>query len=155
MTPAIWFIDTSVLTNLLPVPGRDQDSAAVRDLLQDRTDRGDRFILPITSVIETGNFVAQIPDGHVRRSTAQRFEHLLRLVANGKSPWIFHDVPWNAQFLQRLLDGAGTEISYLNHAIAEVGMGDLCILTERDHYHRRTRVRAKIWTLDHELAAHG
>jgi hypothetical protein len=38
------------------------------------------LILPVTALIETGNFIAHIPDGNARRKTAQTFEELLRLV---------------------------------------------------------------------------
>lgn len=38
------FIDTSVLCNLLPVPGRDQDQKQVRAEMQKRFGAGEQFI---------------------------------------------------------------------------------------------------------------
>jgi hypothetical protein len=151
---AIAFIDTSVLCNLVPVPGRDQRKAEVALEMKSRLDSGERFILPITAVIETGNFIGQLADGRERRATAIKFDLILRYVCNGDAPWILHDVAWNRSFLEQFLDGAGTGASYVDHAQNRVGAGDLCILTEREHYQNRSRIPAGVWTLDTALGAH-
>ncbi len=148
------FIDTSVLCNLLPVPGRDQDQKQVRAEMQERFRAGEQFIIPITSVIETGNFIAQLKDGEVRRGVAQRFHDLLRLIIDGKAPWVLHDIAWNSKFLGLLLEGADTKVPYVDHSMAGLGMGDLCILAERCHYQQRLGLRAEIWTRDAQLSAH-
>lgn len=155
MTARIAFIDTSVLCNLVPVPGWDQDRDRVHAEYKTRKDENQQFILPITAVIETGNFIAQVPDGRVRRRTADAFDKLLRLIQSRKSPWVLHDVAWNADFIGLLLDGAATGISYVDHAQAKVGAGDLTILTEREQYRSRSGLDADVWTLDSALAAHG
>lgn len=154
MTRAIVFIDSSILCNLVPVPGRDQDRAAVQQELVERLSLGDQFILPITAVIETGNFIAQLSDGGLRRAAALRMAELLRLICNERAPWVLHDVAWNRAFLEQFLQGGGTHIDYVQHAINQVGAGDLCLLTERQHYRDRTGVAADVWTLDAGLAAH-
>lgn len=148
------FIDTSVLCNLVPVPGRDQHRSAVQEELKRRLERNDSFVLPITAVIETGNFIAQLNDGGVRRSTARTMEKLLRLVCEEKAPWVLHDVAWNREFLEQFLNGADTCIDYMAHAQARLGAGDLCILVERQRYQSRTKIKAEIWTLDKGLGAH-
>jgi hypothetical protein len=115
---------------------------------------GQQFILPITTVIETGNFIAQIPRGDSRRACAIRMAELLRLICQGRAPWVLHDVAWNRDFLERFLDGADTQVGYVQHAVSQLSAGDLCLLTERHHYHTRTSITARIWTLDAGLAAH-
>lgn len=149
----VCFIDTSILCNILPVPGRSQDEKRVKDELRHRTDSGEQFVLPITTVIETGNFIAQMKHGD-RRGTAEKFEKILRLVAEGKSPWVLNDIEWNKDFIGSLLDGAGTAMTYVDHADSGLGMGDLCILTERRRYQERSGLTTKIWTLDTQLSAH-
>lgn len=67
---------------------------------------------------------------------------------------MLHDVAWNKKFLEKFLDGSDTGMSYAQHAQSKVGAGDLCILTERDHYRERTRINAEVWTLDMGLNAH-
>lgn len=154
MTARIAFIDTSVLCNFIPVPGRDQKRDAVLSEYEVRVGARQQFVLPITAVIETGNFIAQLRDGTARRSTAMAFDNLLRLVQERKAPWVLHDVAWNEAFLNTLLAGASTGMSYIDHAQAKVGIGDLTILTERDQYQARSRLAAEVWTLDEALAAH-
>lgn len=151
---AVTFIDTSVLCNLVPVPGRDQDAAAVKFSMKTRNDEGEQFILPITSVIETGNFIAQLADGGLRRQTAQKLHDILRFICAGQSPWVLHDVAWNRAFLGEMLDGGGTMTTYVEHAANKVGAGDLCIINERQQFYERSGIRAEIWTLDTGLAAY-
>lgn len=148
------FIDTSVLCNLIPVPGRDQNAEEVKRVMIDRLAQGERFILPMTSVIETGNFIAQLKDGTVRRQTAGKLEQILRLICEGKAPWVLHDVAWDRSFLNQFLEGADTMMSYVQHAVNQLGAGDLCILTERQQYHDRSGIRANIWTYDEGLDSH-
>ena len=148
------FIDTSVLCNLVPVPGRDQNADKVRHEMKERLDRREQFILPITSVIETGNFIAQLSDGRERRNTAEKLDKILKMICEGKAPWVLHDVAWDRSFLQQMLDGADTETSYVQHAANQVGAGDLCIINERWHYQQRSQIRARIWTFDQGLSAY-
>ncbi|MDV2981600.1 UNVERIFIED_CONTAM: hypothetical protein Q9R71_30945 [Actinomycetes bacterium ARC8] len=148
------FIDTSILCNLVPVPGRDQKALEVKQELTERLGRGERFILPITSVIETGNFIAQLANGWERRETAERLDAILRLISEGKAPWVLNDVAWDKSFLKQLLDGADTETNYVEHAVCQLGVGDLCIITERFQYWKRSQIRATIWTLDEQLSSY-
>lgn len=152
--PQIEFIDTSVLCNLVPVPKLDQDREKIVTEMAEKMDQGIEFILPITTVIETGNHIAQVSDGTARRTAARKLDTLLRMVIESKAPWTLHEISWNKQFLERFLAGGSSGSSYVDHAQAKVGAGDLCILTERDHYVSRTLKPASIWTLDQGLAAH-
>lgn len=151
---SVVFLDTSIVCNLIPVPSFDQHSDKVKEELSIRSKSGAQFILPITAVIETGNHIAQLPNGDARRKAADRFSIMLTMVINNQAPWILHDIAWNTAFLQSFLDGAETGSTYVQHALNGVGAGDLCILTERQHYQSRTHLTAEIWTLDHGLEAH-
>lgn len=154
--PKVVFVDTSVLCNLLPVPGLDQQASEISAQMADRLREDDAlYILPITTVIETGNHIAQIKNGDHRRKTADRFSQMLSLIIEKKAPWTLHDIAWNRTFLEMLMAGAGTGTSYIDHASAGVGTGDLCILTECYQYQQRTKMDATIWSLDQALAAYG
>ena len=61
------FIDTSILCNIVPVPGFNQDQEEVRAEMKELVEKKAKFVLPITAVIETGNHIAQLPDGDKRR----------------------------------------------------------------------------------------
>lgn len=149
------FVDTSVLCNLLPVPGFDDDRDQAVEQMRARECSGETLILPVTTVIETGNFIAQIPDGRVRRTTAQTFSKMLRMVIDNRAPWQLHRFTWDDAFLRELIVGAGTGIDLVDQAVRRFGCGDLCILAERQMYAARaTLASVEIWTMDAVLAAH-
>lgn len=150
---AVHFIDTSVLCNMVPVPGRDSDRDVVIEDLQAKVAARDVLILPVSAVVETGNFIAQVAEGQLRRSAAVKLEALLRLAANGQAPYVFHDFSWSPGFVQRFLDGAGTGQDFVGHAVSGLGAGDLLILAEMDAYRARTRLDVRLWTRDHQLAS--
>ncbi len=71
------------------------------------------LILPVTALIETGNFIAQIPDGNARRKAAQTFEELLRLVIKNQAPWRLHQFIWGTELLEISLLAAAQEFRSL------------------------------------------
>lgn len=82
------FIDTSVLVNLLKVPGKNQQALkAAQDFMALQEDSGVQFVLPVTAVIETGNHIAQLANGDTRRKIAEAFGKMLELVTKSESPW--------------------------------------------------------------------
>ena len=56
---AVCIIDTSVFLNLLNVPGKNQDLESIVRSFQEYTDLNVTFILPMATIIETGNHIAQ------------------------------------------------------------------------------------------------
>ncbi|GAB3961219.1 hypothetical protein [Streptomyces sparsus] len=156
MARRVEFVDTSILCNLLEVPGKCQDrESVVQELRRTRQARDCDLLLPVTAVIETGNHIAQLADGYQRRTTAERFTEVLRMMVAGKAPWALNEVEWNAAHLEALIVGGNTGSSLVEHACNKVGCGDLNILIERDRYLARTSgVKATVWTRDELLAAY-
>ncbi|KRV49019.1 hypothetical protein AQ490_22160 [Wenjunlia vitaminophila] len=150
------FVDTSILCNLLGIPGKCQDrDTVVADLKRKREARDRDLLLPVTAVIETGNHIAQISDGHHRRTCAERFANLLTMVVEGKAPWALNEVEWDAAHLTTLIRGGNSGSTLVEHACNRLGCGDLNILIERDRYLARTSgVTATVWTLDELLSAY-
>ncbi|MFJ8843469.1 hypothetical protein ACIRFF_11250 [Streptomyces cyaneofuscatus] len=73
MARGVEFVDTSILCNLLAVPGKCQDREQVIDELKRKRERRETdLLLPVTAIIETGNHIAQVSDGRARRSYAWR-----------------------------------------------------------------------------------
>ena len=70
---SICFIDTSVFLNLLNVPNRNQDHEKVSQDFHSYDELKFTLLLPMATIIETGNHIAQNGDGNIRRQTAQRF----------------------------------------------------------------------------------
>ncbi|MDX3238902.1 hypothetical protein PV392_25055 [Streptomyces sp. ME03-5709C] len=140
--------------NLLNVPNKNSDHAEVTKRLAKIREACD-LVLPVTAVIETGNHVAQIKDGGTRGRCAERFAGVIRMSISGQAPWVLNTVAWDAEFLQSLLDGAGTGSNLVDLARAKLGCGDLSILTEVERYGARTsRVRISVWTLDEQLSSY-
>lgn len=150
------FVDTSILTNLVDVPGKNQDRQLIGQLLREKTEQGVTFILPVSAIVETGNHVVHVQDGGLRRRCAERFTTLLRRVAAGDAPFVLHEIEWNQEFLLALCDGVEGTGAFVELATAgTLGTGDLGILVERRRYLDRTAlVEAAIWTLDGPLSAY-
>jgi hypothetical protein len=157
MRRPVWFVDTSVFLNLLPMPMprfQEKREQVIRDY-QVKLGEHDSLVLPIATVIESGDHIAQLPTGHERRQAAVTFSRALGLVASGEAPWVLFSSKWDGEFLRLLLAGAATGIPLVEHAMHKVGCGDLSILVERETYRERTGLSdVRIWTLDAGLAAH-
>ena len=153
--PEVRFVDTSVLCDLIDVPGKNQRRDEVRAELESLIGSGVQLVLPIATIIETGNHIGQLGDGVARRTCAQRFVGLLRLTAEGKVPWVLHAVAWDGALLHMLCDGTDATGPFLELAAAGLlGTGDLSILVECDMYAKRTaHVKVAVWTHDARLAA--
>jgi hypothetical protein len=150
------FVDTSVLLNLLDVPNRNADREAVGAEYRRRISEG-QLILPLSTVIETGNHIAHVADGGARRTCAETFVEMLRMIVADKTPFVLHEMGWDADFLSRLIGGGSTAVSFVDHLTQGlIGCGDLSIIVERDRYLARVArgTTAAIWTLDAGLLAY-
>lgn len=155
MDLTVRFVDTSVLCNLVDVPGRNQRRDEVQAEFKRLVAEGrTRFVIPVTSIIETGNHIANATGD--RRSAAKRLEQFLESAATGDLPWQLHAVNWDADFLAALRRGGGTGIPLVDHlGNGTMGTGDLAILCERDAFRQRTHFLAvEIWTLEAVMAAY-
>lgn len=150
------FVDTSVLCNLLALPGKCQDRDAVTAEVRAVTLRSDvQLVLPVAAVIETGNHIAQLAEGSKRRECARSFVELLKGVVDGQLPWVLHSMPWDARLIRLLCDGPGKIPNLADMASAQVGAGDVSILAECHLYSARTaNVKVTVWTYDRGLAAY-
>lgn len=150
----VTMVDTSVLCELLQVPGKCSPTkgAEVAAEADRRWKAGERFVIPITAVIETGNHIAQ-SDGN-RYDVAGRLVRLLRVAISEESPWRVLTTQLGSGFLAALCDGDSTGQSLETLAAAKVGAGDVAILVERDQFVASTAVRdVQVWTFDEGLAA--
>lgn len=64
------FIDTSVMMNLLEVPEMCSDAEKIKEEWIEVLKAEDVLILPIATIIETGNHIAHISNGNIRRKIA-------------------------------------------------------------------------------------
>lgn len=154
----IVFLDTSVLTNVLDVPGKNGERDVVVPRFRELAKDGSTLIIPIAAVIEVGNHIAQLP-GDARRDRSHRFESFLRQSLDGKPPWVVSGAIWDIEFLRELVEGHPRRPSMVTLCTAQVGTGDGSILLEVERFRQRSDVPSAIpielWSLDGGLAAHG
>ena len=144
----VHFMDTSILLNLLNVPHRNQDRPTVWKEFQELAgDPVNVLILPFAALIETGNHIAHIDDGTLRRQCAKTFAQCLEKTLDGKAPWAFYGQQFEKEDLRRLGE------QFPDAATREIGFGDLSILRAYETYKARTPAirRIRIWTTDHHL----
>lgn len=80
------FIDTSVMANMLKIPGKCNAAESVQEEFKQVIEAKEVLILPIATIIETGNHIAHIDSGNIRRTIAQKFGEYLRKTAEGEAP---------------------------------------------------------------------
>ena len=146
--PPVIIVDTSVLLNVLNVPGFNQDRHAVLDEFGELVDAGANLLLPMGAVFETGNHIADVPDGRQRRSRAELLRDRVREALAGRAPWALLPLPDTEQLMEWLN-------SFPDSAMRREGMVDLSIIKAWERtcaLHPGRRVR--VWALDQHLAAY-
>lgn len=111
MSRRVLILDTSILCCWLQVPGKENagprgdrwDHARVAALISDEVARKSTLVLPIATLIETGNHIAQTSGNRfdLAHQLAEQLEHSL----DARSPWAaFTDQSslWEADNLKRL-----------------------------------------------------
>ena len=150
-------IDTSVFLNLLNVPGLNQNTQRVAAEFVDYAGINCTFILPMATILETGNHIAQNGDGRLRRQTAQRFCKAVNDAFTDAPPYRLSEFPSTREVLDWLAefpDRAGQ-----NKSAARTGegtsFGDLSIIKEYEKCLERFPMSELfIWSLDSDLEAY-
>ena len=143
---SIGIVDTSIFCEILQVPRKCQQPDFVLLELRHHIEQGVTLLLPMATILETGNHIAQNGDGNVRRITADRFVKQVRTAIDGKAAWTITRPLFNPEDLNQYLD------EFPDHAMRGTGLGDLSIIKEFEyvcklHPHRNIF----IWSLDHHL----
>lgn len=142
-------IDTSILCNILNIPARNQDHETVRkELEQLSKDKNQLLILPLASIIETGNHIAHISDGNIRRDRAALLGELIKKTILNQAPWHFYGNELDQQDLLKLAD------EWVEHATAGISLGDLSIIQVFFKVKENTLGigSIRIWSLDKHLS---
>lgn len=138
-------VDTTVFLNVLDVPGFNQNHDAVVEQLRRRLEERHELLLPIAAIFETGNHIGQLPDGRLRRRTAERFVEQVRKALDGTAPW----TPARPIAIADIADWLQ---GFADHAMAGRGLGDVSIIAEWQRQRLLSpRRRIEIWSLDGHL----
>ncbi|MFO5493029.1 hypothetical protein [Cuspidothrix issatschenkoi] len=96
---SICLIDTSIFLEILNVPNYNQHTALVLEDYQTYAKSGCTFLLPMATILETGNHIAQNGDGTMRRITALRFVEEVKAAFTGLAPWRTTTFPNTAEIM--------------------------------------------------------
>ncbi|MCW8199892.1 hypothetical protein D8B23_16100 [Verminephrobacter aporrectodeae subsp. tuberculatae] len=142
---SIVLVDTTILLNMLDVPERNQQREKVWGDFKRRIEDNDHLFIPLATIIETGNHIAHVDDGRLRRQAAERFVEAVRGALNDSAPWKPLNFPSHADLSEWLVD-------FPDSAMKEVGMGDLSIQKEWKQLRIKYPMsRVLIWSLDNHL----
>ncbi|WGZ95854.1 MAG: hypothetical protein QJT81_07685 [Candidatus Thiothrix putei] len=149
-------IDTSILCVWLDVPGMDccgpnndrWDKSRVDAKIQQEQAANTTFVLPLATIIETGNHIAQA--NHSRKERADALADLMRKSAENQTPWAaFSDqtLLWSPENLKLLAE------TWPVLAAAAMSLGDITIKDVAEYY-AQTGVEVEILTGDQGLKAY-
>lgn len=145
---AIRIVDTSVFCNILEVPSRCQDKEHTFRRLQIFIDQGDKLLLPMAAVYETGNHIAQGSSGDERRRVAERFAEQVGKAIEGETPFSptqIHDTEEVGRWLK----------DFPEYAMRGLGIGDRSIITVwRQQCELNPSRHVAIWSYDRDLQAY-
>lgn len=152
----VLIMDTSILCVWLQVPGKEMcgpdndqwDKKRVDRLLKAEEARDTTLVLPLATIIETGNHIAH---ARTRRyETAQALAALMIAAADAQTPWaaFTHQAEfWSPDGLRTLA------ARWPDQAKAQLSIGDATIVTVAEYYARMGN-RVEILTGDAGLKQH-
>lgn len=152
----VLIMDTSFLCCLLQVPGKETcgkltdiwDNKRVNEYIDNKIDEGATLVLPLASIIETGNHIAQAPASIY--DLAKRLSEIIKNAADEVSPWAAFTAQgqlWERDGLIKLANDWPTL------ATQRLTIGDASIKMVADYY-SRIGFSVEILTGDEGLKAH-
>ena len=140
-------VDTSVLLNLLNVPEFNDDREDIYRQFQHFLKAGATLLLPLATVFETGDHIADVKDGGNRRRFAEAFCEEATKALEGKAPWVLVSPPDNSQ-LAAWLD------RFPDCSMRKISLSDLSLMELWESQCKKLfGTRVLIWSLDKHLVA--
>lgn len=145
----VYIFDTSVLCCWLEIPGKEEcgpehdkwDHQRINRLVEDNENNGSTFVLPIATIIETGNHIAQAAGN--KHPVATRLAHKMTMSANSETPWAAFENQselWTPKKLEELA------AKWPTLAVQGIGIGDATIKDVAEYYARTGSVSVEILT---------
>lgn len=142
------FIDTSIVMNLLEIPQRCQDAKKIKEEFNKVIRDNETLILPMPTIIESGNHISHISDGNIRRDRAIKFQTFLRKTALQEAPWKLYGIEFSSEDLLVLAEQFPDYAQKM-----EMGIGDMSIIRFYEKYKEDIPAigRIMIWSTDKHL----
>ena len=145
------FMDTSIVMNLLEIPKMCADSEEVKKEFKAAVENKEILILPVSTIIESGNHIAHIANGTIRREKAIMFQEFLKKTANEEAPWTLYGVELTKEDLLILAE------QFPDKALKmQMGIGDMSIIRFYEKYKATTPAIGSImiWSTDNHLSVY-
>lgn len=144
---SICLIDTTILCEFLQIPNMCEGFEEVAADLQRKIEERESLLLPMSTVLETGNHIGQNGDGRQRREAASRFVDLIQQAIRGETP--FRPTPFFEP--EALLSWLEEFPDWANRGS---GLADLTILKEFEKQCTLNPMRrVYIWSADGHLSS--
>ncbi len=152
----IVLLDTTIYLNVLDVDGWNQDREEVLDHFERRVTNGDSFFLPMATIWETGNHIADLSDGGRRRRFAKKLVEDVRSAIQGDTPYQPTHFPQREEFLAWLNEFPDYALRSKSAKKTREGisLANLLVIKEWERtcaLHSMSRVL--IWSLDSDLSS--
>lgn len=151
----IVLLDTSIYLNILNIPGYNQRHDEVFAEFDKRYHvEGDCFLLPLASIWETGNHIADLVDGGNRHRFATKLVEDVMKAINGDAPYRATNFPNREDFLLWLAEFPkyASKNKSEKHTREGVSLSDLSIIKEWERVKdRHSMSHVRIWSLDRDL----
>ncbi len=153
----IVLLDTSVYLNVLDVPGFNQDRADILNDFKKLVKSGNYFLLPMATIWETGNHIADLCDGGTRYKFAQIFVKDVSGALNNDTPYRATYFPDREVFLKWIIEFP--DYAKRNKSARKtregVSLSDFSIFKEWEYTcERNSLARVRIWSLDSDLSCY-
>jgi hypothetical protein len=151
----VLILDTSLLCVWLAVPSKETcghgadiwTTARVDALIRSEIEQGATLVLPLASIIETGNHIAQA--SKLRHEKAKDLADLIAQTADARSPWAAFSSQvelWEPKALKQLAN------DWVSLATQQISLGDAAIKGVAEYY-ARLNIPVQILTADQGLKA--
>lgn len=143
----IVIVDTNGVVCLLKIPGEDMERRdQVKAEYEQCMARKDFLVLPVATIIETGNHVARCSDGW---RIANHFAKFVRQISATTGPSPFPGISFFDE--KDLMAWLG---DFPEYAKRRIEMADFTMIKECERLRARTDRHVRIWSLDSDLASH-
>lgn len=152
----VLIIDTSILCCWLKIPGKETCGTGINSWDKIKVDRfldreihaGTTLVLPLATILETGNHIAQA--NTLRFEKATELAGLIESTVEQKSPWaafLEQTTLWDNNGLKKLAD------EWPSLASRQLSIGDATIKNVADYY-SRAGYSVEIFTCDLDLKSY-
>lgn len=150
----ICIVDTSILCEILQVPNMSDEHLEHLEALKEKVAEGERLLVPMPAVFETGNHIGQNGSGRQRRDAAKRFVSLIKAAIAGEAPFTPTPFP-DVEEMRDWLSQFPTWTQRSDHRGKGSGLADLSIQLEWQRQRRLNPMRrVYIWSKDVHLSSY-